>query len=104
MMKLPRRKFLHLAAGAAALPILLRTATAQAWPSRPVRLVVGFPAGGGADAAARIVASRLSDIWGQQVVIENKGGAGGNIAIDTAAHAAPDGYTMLLGIPGLVIN
>jgi tripartite-type tricarboxylate transporter receptor subunit TctC len=69
-----------------------------------VRLVVGFPAGGGADAAARIVASRLSDIWGQQVVIENKGGAGGNIAIDTAAHAAPDGYTMLLGIPGLVIN
>jgi len=103
-MKLPRRQFLHLAASAAALPVVSRFARAQAWPSRPVRLVVGFPAGGGADAAARIVANRLSEVWGQQVVIENKGGAGGNIAIDTVAHAAPDGYTILLGIPGLVIN
>ena len=82
-MKLPdRRKFLHLAAGAAALPAFSSVAQAQAWPSCPVRLVVGFPAGGGADAAARIVAQRLSEVWGQQVVIENKGGAGGNIAIE----------------------
>jgi tripartite-type tricarboxylate transporter receptor subunit TctC len=103
-MKLPRRQFLHLAVGAAALPVVSRFARAQAWPSRSVRLVVGFPAGGGADAAARIVANRLSEIWGQQVVIENKGGAGGNIAIDTVAHAAPDGYTMLLGVPPLVTN
>ena len=74
-MKLPdRRKFLHLAAGAAALPAFSSVAQAQAWPNRPVRLVVGFPAGGGADAAARIVAQRLSEVWGQQVVIENKGG------------------------------
>ena len=104
-MKLPdRRKFLHLAAGAAALPALSSVAQAQAWPNRPVRLVVGFPAGGGADAAARIIAQRFSEVWGQQVVIENKGGAGGNIAIDAVAHASPDGYTILLGHPGLVIN
>jgi tripartite-type tricarboxylate transporter receptor subunit TctC len=102
--KLPRRTFLHLAAGAAALPAVSRSAWAQPWPSRPIRLVVGFPAGGGADAAARIIANRLSDVWGQQVVIENKGGAGGNIAIDTVAHAAPDGYTILLGVPPLVTN
>jgi tripartite-type tricarboxylate transporter receptor subunit TctC len=101
---LPRRQFLHLAAGAAAFPATLRIAQAQVWPSRPVRLVVGFPAGGGADAAARILANRLSELWGQQIVIENKGGAGGNIAIDTVAHAAPDGSTLLLGHPGLVIN
>jgi tripartite-type tricarboxylate transporter receptor subunit TctC len=97
-MKIPRRKFLHLAAGAAALPAVSGIATAQAWPARLVRLLVGFPPGGGADAAARIVANRLSEIWGQQVVIENKGGAGGNIAIDTAAHASPDGYTMALAV------
>jgi tripartite-type tricarboxylate transporter receptor subunit TctC len=97
-MKLPRRKFLHLAAGAAALPAVSGIATAQAWPARVVRLLVGFPPGGGADAAARIVANRLSEIWGQQVVIENKSGAGGSIAIDTAAHASPDGYTMALAV------
>jgi tripartite-type tricarboxylate transporter receptor subunit TctC len=104
-MKLPhRRQFLHLATGAAALSVMTRIAQAQVWPSRPVRFLVGFPAGGGADGAARIVAHRFSEVWGQQVVIENKGGAGGNIAIDAVAHAAPDGYTMLLGHPGLVIN
>jgi len=97
-MKIPRRKFLHLAAGAAALPAVSGIATAQAWPARVIRLLVGFPPGGGADAAARIVANRLSEIWGQQVVIENKGGAGGNIALDTAAHASPDGYTMALAV------
>ena len=103
-MKLPRRALLRLAAACAALPALPHAGGAQAWPARPVRLVVGFPAGGGADAAARIVASRLSEIWGQQVVIENKGGAGGNIAIDAVAHAPGDGYTMLLGVPPLVTN
>jgi tripartite-type tricarboxylate transporter receptor subunit TctC len=103
-MILPRRHFLHLAVGAAALPAVARIARAQAWPTRAVRFVVGFPAGGGNDAAARIVANRLSEIWGQQVVIENKGGAGGKIAMETVAHANPDGYTMLMGFPGLVIN
>ena len=68
-----------------------------------VRLIVGFPPGGGADSAARIAAGRLSEIWGQQVVVENKGGAGGNIAHDTAAHAAPDGYTMLFSPSSLPI-
>ena len=79
-----------------------RKATAS-WPTRVVRLIVGFPPGGGADSAARIAAGRLSEIWGQQVVVENKGGAGGNIAHDTAAHAAPDGYTMLFSPSSLPI-
>jgi tripartite-type tricarboxylate transporter receptor subunit TctC len=102
-MNLARRRFLHLAVGAAALPAISAAANAQTWPSRIVRLLVGFPPGGGADAATRIVASRLSEIWGQQVVVENRGGAGGNIAIDTAAHASPDGYTMVLttGAPAI---
>ena len=95
-MKLPRRNFLHLAAGAAALPAVSRIARAQAWPTRVVRLLVGFPPGGGMDSAGRIVASRLSEVWAQQVVIENKPGAGGTIALDAAAHAAPDGYTLLI--------
>src|SRR5262245_32098604 len=103
-MKLPRRRFLQVAAGAMALPFLPRVARAQAWPNRVVRLIVGFPAGGGNDAAARIVADRLSSIWGQQVIVENKGGAGGKLAIETVAHAAADGYTLLFGFPGLVIN
>src|SRR5437870_640374 len=102
-MKLPRRQLLRLAAAAAAAPTFSRLARAQAWPSRVVRLVVGFPPGGGADAAARIIANRLSEIWGQQVVIENKAGAGGNIAHDVAAHAAPDGYTMLFSPSSLPI-
>jgi tripartite-type tricarboxylate transporter receptor subunit TctC len=68
-----------------------------------VRIIVGFPPGGGADAAARIAAARLSEIWGQQVIVENKGGAGGNIAHDTAAHAAPDGYTILFSPSSLPI-
>jgi tripartite-type tricarboxylate transporter receptor subunit TctC len=99
--KIPRRRLLRLAAGAAAWPALPRSASAQAWPSRPVRLLVGFPAGGGADVAARIVANRLSEIWRQQVVIENKPGAGGNLAIGVGARANPDGYTMVL-VPGAI--
>jgi tripartite-type tricarboxylate transporter receptor subunit TctC len=102
-MKLPRREFLRLGAAAVATPALPRMATAQAWPTRVVRIIVGFPPGGGADAAARIAAARLSEIWGQQVIIENKGGAGGNIAHDAAAHAAPDGYTILFSPSSLPI-
>jgi tripartite-type tricarboxylate transporter receptor subunit TctC len=104
-MKRPhRRQFLHLAAGAAALPAVSRIARAQPWPTRVVRLINGFPAGGGNDAAARIIASRLSEIWGQQVIVENKPGAAGNIAFETAARASPDGYTMMFGYPGMAIN
>ena len=102
-MKLPRRQFLHLAAGVVAFPAMARIAKAQAWPARVVRLMVGFPPGGGADATTRIVANRLSEMWSQQVVVENKPGVGGNIALDTAAHATPDGYTMVLatGAPAI---
>ena len=96
-MKLPRRKFLHLAAGAAALPMVSRIATAQAFPNRYVRLVVPFAAGGGGDALARPLAGRLSEMWGQQVVIENRGGAGGSVGAQAVAQSAPDGYTILLG-------
>jgi tripartite-type tricarboxylate transporter receptor subunit TctC len=95
-MKLARRRFLQWAAGAAAFPTISRMAFGQTWPNRIVRLVVGFPAGGGADAVTRIVASRLSEVWGQQVVVENKAGAGGNLAFDAVAHAVPDGYTILM--------
>jgi tripartite-type tricarboxylate transporter receptor subunit TctC len=104
-MKFPRREFLRLGAALVAAPALPRLASAQAsaWPTRVVRLVVGFPPGGGADSAARIAAGRLSELWGQQVVVENKGGAGGNIAHDTVAHAAPDGYTMLFSPSSLPI-
>ena len=102
-----RREFLQFGAAALATPALPRIASAQAstssWPTRVVRIIVGFPPGGGADAAARIAAARLSEIWGQQVIVENKGGAGGNIAHDTAAHAAPDGYTILFSPSSLPI-
>jgi tripartite-type tricarboxylate transporter receptor subunit TctC len=100
-MKLPhRRKFLHLAAGAAALPAVLRVARAQAYPTRPVRLIVGFPAGGGADTLARLTAQWLSERLGQQFVIENRPGAGTNIATEAVVHAPADGHTLLLvGLP-----
>ncbi len=99
-MTLRRRQFLRLAAATGSALALPHLAIAQAaWPTRVIRLIVGFPPGGGADSTARILANRLSEIWGQQVVVENKGGAGGNIAHDAAAHASPDGYTMLFS-PG----
>jgi tripartite-type tricarboxylate transporter receptor subunit TctC len=103
-----RRHLLRLGLAALAAPALPRLSHAQSaetagWPSRVIRIVVGFPPGGGADAAARIAANRLSEIWGQQVVVENKPGAGGNIANDSVAHAAPDGYTILFSPSSLPI-
>ena len=98
---LTRRKILI---SASALALSGGLARAQAWPTRFVRLIVPYPAGGGADAIARIVGQRLSEMWGQQVLIENKGGAGGNIASDAAAKSPPDGYTMYLGAEFLTTN
>ena len=98
-----RRSLLRFATLGGAAPAW-RAARAQAWPSRYIRLVVPFPPGGGTDAVARILANRLSEVWGQQVVIENRGGAGGNMAFDTAARAEPDGHTMLIAAIGIGIN
>ena len=95
-MKLPRRQFLHLAAGAAALPSVSRFAWAQAYPSRPVRLIAGFPPGGSVDITARLIGQWLSERLGQQVVIENRPGAAGNIGSETALNSPADGYTLLL--------
>ena len=96
-MKLPRRRFLHLAAGAAALPALSPMARAQTYPSRPITVVVPFPAGGSTDAVGRIVAERMRLSLGQPVVIENVGGAGGSIGVGRVARATPDGYTLDIG-------
>jgi tripartite-type tricarboxylate transporter receptor subunit TctC len=95
-MKLPRRKFLHLVASAAALPILSHRASALDYPTRPVRLVVGFFAGGLSDILARLIAQPLSDRLGQQVVVDDRPGAGSNLATEIVARAPPDGYTLLL--------
>jgi tripartite-type tricarboxylate transporter receptor subunit TctC len=96
-MKLPRRKFLHLAAGAAALPTVSRIARAQAYPSRPVRLIVGFTAGGAFDITARLICQWLSERLGQQFIIENRPGAATNVATEAVLRAPADGYTLLLG-------
>jgi len=95
-MRSPRRRFLHLAAGAAALPTISRLARAQAYPTRPVRLLVGWPPGGAADVVGRLTGQLLSERLGQQFVIENRPGAGGNLAVEAALKAAPDGYTLLM--------
>ena len=95
-MKLPRRKFLHLAAVAAALPITSRFAWAQSYPARPVRIVVGFPPGGTTDISARLIGQWLSQRLGQQFIVENRPGAGGNIAFEMVAREPSDGYTLLV--------
>jgi tripartite-type tricarboxylate transporter receptor subunit TctC len=102
-MKLPRRRFLHLAAGAAAFPTILRTANADAYPSRPVRYLVGYAPGGGSDIVARLMGQWLSERTGQQFVIENRPGAGTNIAAEAVVNAPPDGYTLLsAGAPNAI--
>jgi tripartite-type tricarboxylate transporter receptor subunit TctC len=103
-MKLPRRAFLYLAAGTATLPTASRLAMAQAYPSRPVRIIVGLPAGSGPDIGARLIGQSLSERLGQPFVIENKPGAGTNIAVDVVVRAPPDGYTLLLVLPPNAIN
>src|SRR6476620_2710858 len=95
-MKLPRRRFLHLAAGVAGLPALSRLAIAQAYPTRTVRIIVGFPAGGNNDIVARIMAQWLSERLGQSFVVENRPGAANNLAAETVVRSTPDGYTLLL--------
>jgi tripartite-type tricarboxylate transporter receptor subunit TctC len=95
-MKLPRRNFLHLIGGTAALPAVSRFALAQAYPTRAVRVIVGQAAGSGSDTAARLIGQFLSERLGQQFVIENRPGAGGNIATEAVVRSPPDGYTLLL--------
>ncbi len=99
-----RRRALTLAASALAPAVVGRTARAQGWPNRPVRVIVPFPPGGGGDTIARIVGAKLTEIWGQQIIVENKGGAGGNIASDATARSAPDGYTIFLAGDFLATN
>jgi tripartite-type tricarboxylate transporter receptor subunit TctC len=103
-MKIARRKFLHLAAGAAVLPALSELAKAQAYPSRPIRLVIGYTPGGSADLTARLMGQWLSERLGQSFVIENRPGGGTNIATEAVVRAPPDGYTFLLAAPANAIN
>jgi tripartite-type tricarboxylate transporter receptor subunit TctC len=96
-MKLPhRRKFLHLAAGAAALPSMSRIASAQTYPTRPVRIVVGFAPSGAQDVLARLIGQWLSERLGQQFIVDNRPGGGGNIGAETVVNTPTDGYTLLL--------
>jgi len=103
-MRLPRRKFLHLAAGAAALPIASRIASAQGYPTRPVRLIVGYAPGGGVDIVARLISQWLSERLGQSFVVENRPGAATNIATEAVVRAPADGYTLLLADAAAAIN
>jgi tripartite-type tricarboxylate transporter receptor subunit TctC len=103
-MKFPRRRFLRLAAGAAALPAFSHRAKAQAYPARPVRLVIGYTPGGSADLTARLIGQWLSERLGQSFVVENRPGGGTNIATEAVVRAPPDGYTLLLVAPANAIN
>src|SRR6202795_3937735 len=103
-MKLPRRRFLHLAAGTVALPAVPRIAWAQSYPLRPVRVIVGFAAGGTTDVLARMIGQWLSERLGQPFLVENRPGAGTNIATEAVVKSAPDGYTLLMVSPPNTIN
>ena len=103
-MKFPRRRFLRLAAGAAGLPAATRLATAETYPSRPVRLIVGAVPGSAPDVIARLIAQSLAERIGQSFIIENRSGASGNLATEAVARAAPDGHTLLLVSAGNAIN
>jgi tripartite-type tricarboxylate transporter receptor subunit TctC len=103
-MKLPRRQFLHLATVAAVLPALSRSARTQGYPSKPLRWIVGFPPGGGADTVARVMGSWLSERLGQPVIIENRPGAGTNIAVQAVVNSPPDGYTLLFLGASAIVN
>jgi len=104
MIKLRRRQFLHLAAGAAALPAMPHIARADTYPSRPVRVLVGYAAGGPTDIAGRLISQALSQRLGQQFLVEDQPGAGSNIATETVVHAPPDGYTLLIVTQSNAIN
>ena len=103
-MTLPRRKFLHLAASAAAVPALPYIARAETYPSRPIHLIIGYLPGGSADMTARLFGQWLSDRLGQQIVVESRAGASTNIATEAVVRAAPDGYTLLLASPANATN
>jgi tripartite-type tricarboxylate transporter receptor subunit TctC len=103
-MKFPRRQFLHLAAGAAALPAAFRSARAQIYPAKPVRFIIGYTSGGSADITARLMGQWLSERLGQSFIVESRPGAGTNIATEAVVRAQPDGYTLLLVAPTNAIN
>ena len=103
-MKLPRRRFLHLAAGAAALPAVSRMVRAEAYPTRSVRIVVGYPPGGAPDIIARLIGQWLSERLGQQFIVDNRPGAASNIGTETVAKAPPDGYTLLIAVSTNAVN
>jgi tripartite-type tricarboxylate transporter receptor subunit TctC len=104
VMKFARRKILHLAAGAVALPVVPRVARAQPYPTRPVRIIVGFPAGIAPDILARLLGQKLSERLGQSFIVENRPGAGTNIGTEAVVRAEPDGYTLLLFVPSSAFN